>query len=152
MKSHIQLMLGDPQTGEQQYQRSSPIAVKVLSPLWTLFCQASQPRDLAKWLGIPKKSDFEGEQDLTAGLAQDWGKQRPYSCRAQTKPCVQQDPGERSSDHIGDWIRPTSWVWKVFCWDMGWQWLIAGTGTFEAAILGGAPWQEPSWRSPFALP
>ena len=41
---------------------------------------------------------------------------------------------------------------ESFCWDMGWQWLIARKGTFEAAVLGGAPWQEPSWRSPFALP
>ena len=83
---------------------------EVLPLLWRFWapCQASQSRDLSKGLGIPKKSDFEGEQDLTAGLAQDWGKQRLYSCRTQTKCCVQQDSGERSNDHTGDWIRPTS--------------------------------------------
>ena len=97
MKSHIQLMLGDPLTGEQQYQRSSPIAVKVLSPMSSFTTQGS-----IQVARNPKKSDFEGEQDLTAGLAQDWGKQRVYSCRAQTKSCVQQDSGDRSNDHTGD--------------------------------------------------
>ena len=54
MKSHIQLMLGDPQTGQQQYQRSSPIAVKVLSPMPSFTTQGSiqvtrNPQEIWLW-------------------------------------------------------------------------------------------------------
>ena len=38
--------------------------------------QNSQPGNPAKGLGIPKESDFEGQQDLITGLPQDWVKQR----------------------------------------------------------------------------
>ena len=44
--------------------------------------QASQPGGPAMGGGISRESDFEGEQDLTAGLQQDWGKQRLHSWRA----------------------------------------------------------------------
>ena len=76
---------------------------------WRLWapCQASQPRGPAKRGGIHRESDFEGEQDLIAGLQQDWGKKRLHSWRAHTKVCAHQDPGGRSSDPIGDWTRPT---------------------------------------------
>ena len=50
-------------------------------------------------LGIPKESDFEGQQDLTAGLPQNWGKQRLLAWRAQTK--LYQDthiPGPRGKE------------------------------------------------------
>ena len=33
-----------------------------------------QPWDPAKGLGIPRESDFEGEQVLSTELPQDWGK------------------------------------------------------------------------------
>ena len=50
-------------------------AEKVLSLLWRFqaSCQASQPGDLTKGLGIPRESDFEDQQDLITGLPQDWG-------------------------------------------------------------------------------
>ena len=48
-------------------------------------CQDSQPGGLVMELGIPKESDFESQQDLTAGLPQNWGKQRLLAWRAQTK-------------------------------------------------------------------
>ena len=44
---------------------------KVLGPK-----QTSQPGDLAKGLGIPRESDFEGQRDLIPQLPKDWGKQR----------------------------------------------------------------------------
>ena len=81
---------------KKKYQRSSLSVVKVLSPR-----QASQPGDLTNGWGIPRESDLEGQQDLIIGLPQDWEKQRSYCWRAQTKSCVHQDPGERSSDPTG---------------------------------------------------
>ena len=48
-------------------------------------CQASQPGSPATGGGIPRESDFEGYQDLIAGLRQDCGKQRLHSWRAHTK-------------------------------------------------------------------
>jgi hypothetical protein len=53
--------VGDPQAGEQ-YQRSSLTVVKVLSPM------SGFPRKS----GIPRKSFRECQQDLIAGLPQDW--------------------------------------------------------------------------------
>ena len=67
---------------------------KEVLPLFWKFstpCQASQPGDPTKGLGIPKESDFEGQQDLITRLPQDWGKQRLQSWRAQTKLCLHQD-------------------------------------------------------------
>jgi len=55
------------------------------------------PRDSIKGLGILRESDTEGQQNLIMGLPQDWGKQRFHSWKTQTKSCVHQDPGERSS-------------------------------------------------------
>ena len=47
----------------------------VLPLLWRFWvpCQASQPGDLPKGLGIPRESDFEGQWDLITWLPQDWG-------------------------------------------------------------------------------
>ena len=39
--------------------------------------QASQPGDPTKGLGIPRKSDLEGQWDLITRLPQDWEKQTP---------------------------------------------------------------------------
>ena len=60
---------------------------EVLPLLWWFWasCQASQPGDLTKGLGIPRESDLEGQQDLIIGLPQGWEKQRFYCWRAQTK-------------------------------------------------------------------
>ena len=57
----------------------------VLPLLWRFLasCQASQPGDLAKRLGIHRESDFEGQWDLIIGLSQDWGRQRLHFWRAQ---------------------------------------------------------------------
>ena len=49
---------------------------EVLPLLWRFWPlhQAFQPGNPAKGLGIPRESDFEGQQNLTTGLPQDWGK------------------------------------------------------------------------------
>ena len=48
---------------------------------------------------IIDKFDFEGQWDLITELSQDWGNRL---LEGSTKPCVNQDPGERSSDPTGD--------------------------------------------------
>ena len=52
-----------------------------------------------KGMGIPWECDLEGHQDLITEFPQDW--ENRDSWRAQTKPCVHQDPGERSIDPTG---------------------------------------------------
>ena len=83
---------------------------EVLPLLWRFWAphQASQPEHPEKGLGIPRKSDPEGQQDLISGLPQAWEKHRLYSSRAQTKACVHQDPAERSSAPTWHWTRPIS--------------------------------------------
>ena len=129
--------------------------IKEVLPLlwrfWALY-QASQPGDLAKGLGLPREPDFGVQWNLLAGLSQDKGKQGLHSWRAQTKSCVCQDPGERSSGPTGDWASPTCWCWRVSCGGEGWQWLAMGTGLLGAVVLVGAPWCKSSWRSPLTLP
>ena len=68
------------------------------------YCKSSRPpSDFPIWqsrkrLGIPRKSDFEGQWDLIAELPQDWGKQRLLKDTNKTL-CI---PGERSSDPTRD--------------------------------------------------
>ena len=126
---------------------------EVLAHLWRFWAlhQTSHPGDPAKELAIPRESELEVQRDWIAGFPQDWGKQRLHSCRAQAKPCVHQEPGERSSDPTGDWAKPTCECWRVSWGGEGRQWLATGTGTPAAAVLGGDPWCESSWRSPLAL-
>ena len=58
--------MGDPQTGEQYYQRNSHTAVNVLNPM------AGFPVwDTAKGPGIPRESGLQGWQDLIIGLPED---------------------------------------------------------------------------------
>ena len=58
--------------------------------------ETSQSGDLVKGLSIARDFDFDGQQDLITELPVYWGS--TDSWRTQTKPCVHQDPGERSSD------------------------------------------------------
>ena len=96
---------------------------EVLSLFWKFWdpCQASQPRDLAKDLRIPRECDFAGQQDLIIRLPQDWGKQ---SWRAQINYCVHQDPRERGRDPAGGWFRPACWQLALegLLWSVGQQW------------------------------
>ena len=65
IKSHT-CWVGDPQTGDPQYQRSSPTA-KDLGPTSDF-----PTREFGKGMGIPRESDFEGKWDLITQLPQDW--------------------------------------------------------------------------------
>ena len=76
----------DPQTGEHYTKE----ALALQGPQ-----QIPQPGDQTKGLGTPRESDFEGQWDLITELPRSG---ETDAWRAQTKVCVHQDPGERSSD------------------------------------------------------
>ena len=91
----------------------------------------SQPGDLAKGLRIPR--------DLTLEVSGIWPQNlhRPRetdSWRAQIKPCVYQDPGERSDDPIRDWPRLACECPGVSSGGVGWPWPAAGSGTLSVAV------------------
>ena len=67
--------------------------------------QASQPESLASGGRAPRALGFEGQQGLSAGGPQGWGKQRLYSWRVHKRFHVHWDPAQ-SSDSIGAWARP----------------------------------------------
>ena len=87
---------------------------EVLTLLWMFWtpCQAFQPGDVTKGLGIPRESGFGGQWGLIIGLPEDWEKQRLQSWRTHTKFCAHQDPEERSIDPIGDWNKTTCQCWR----------------------------------------
>ena len=57
------------------------------------------------------------------------------SWRAQIKPCVHQDPGERSSDPTRDWPRCAYECRGVSSRGVGQRWLAAGSGALSVAML-----------------
>ena len=90
--------IGSPQLGNTNTKEVLPLLWRFWVP-----CQASQPGNPAKGLGIPRESDFKDQWDLITGLSRDWEKQ---TRKAPTKSCMHQDPGERSSDPTGDGTSP----------------------------------------------
>ena len=66
----IELLIRQPQTAEQLYQRHSHAVKKVIGPtlLWV------QPEVLAKGLRTPREFDFGGQWDLIRELTSDWWK------------------------------------------------------------------------------
>ena len=89
IKSHS-CWIGDPQTGEPEYQQSFCTVLKVLGPTPGFPAWGS-----GKGTMITRKSNYAGQWDLIAET-QNWGKQKLQCWRAQTKPCVHQDSGERN--------------------------------------------------------
>ena len=92
------------QTGEQLYQRSSPTVAKSLdhtpdSQTWGARKGTGSPHGILKVSGIWLQNFHRA------------GGNRDY-WRAQTKPCMHQDPGERSSDPRGDWPQTSLWVFE----------------------------------------
>ena len=79
-------LVGNPQTGEKLYQRSSHTVEKVLG-----FTKDFPTWDPAKRLRIRRESDFEGQQDLITELVQNWENRL---LEGTTKPCAYQDPGK----------------------------------------------------------
>ena len=57
--------------------------------------------------------------------------------RAQTEPCVHQDPGERSSDPTRDWPRLARECPGVSRGGVGWWWPAAGLGALSVVVH---PW------------
>jgi len=85
---------------------------------------------------------------LDCGTSTELGEIETSLLESTKKPCSHQDPGERSSNP-GHWA---SECWRVPYGGVGLQWLATWTMALGAAtVLGGAPWSEPSWRSPLAL-
>jgi len=62
---------------------------------------------MTKGLGNPRESDFGAQRDLITILPQDLGKQEAPALEGTNKPCVYQDPEERSSDSTGDLTKTT---------------------------------------------
>ena len=56
------------------------------------------------------------------------------SYRAQTEPCVHQDPGERSNDPTRDWPRLAWQCPGVSSRGVGWWWPAAGLGALSVAV------------------
>ena len=67
------------------------------------------------------------------------------SWRAQTKPCAQQDPGERSNDLTRDWSRLACECPLVSSRGVGQQWPAAGSGALITAECAWDFWR----RSPY---
>ena len=57
--------------------------------------------------GDARESGFESQEGLTAGLPQDWEKQKLHSWMAHRRSHAHQNPGEKSSDLIKAWARYT---------------------------------------------
>ena len=74
---------------------------EVLPPEWMFWAPhwASQPEGAATGGGVLRESSFEGQQDLTAGLPQDWGKQNLYSWRAHKVSCIPGPRGKKQWPH-----------------------------------------------------
>ena len=79
---------------------------------------------------------------------------RQRCCRAQTKACVLQDPGERSSNPTRDWATLAYECFELSGEGLGWRWLALWPGALTAAALGDAVcWQKVFWRRlPLPLP
>ena len=119
-----------PTNTEQLYQRNSHTVKKVLLPTTDFPTYGS-----GKETENPREFDFGGQWDLIIEFTQDW---ETDSCGAQTKPCVHQDPGERSSDPTRDWHRLACECTWVSGTGVGWRWAAAGSGTLSAAVLAQA--------------
>ena len=107
-------------------------------------------------LGIQQR-DWESPGNLTLKVNGIWlqnfhrtGGSRDF-WKAQTKPCVHQDPGERSSDSPGNGARPACGCLKFSCRGLDRQCPAVGTRAPAAAVLGAACWHKSFRGSPVAL-
>ena len=81
-----------------------------------------------------REFDFEGQWNLITELPQDWGNRDPR--RAQTKPCADQDPRERSSGPTGDSARLDCKCLGVSGGGVSQQWPALGSEALTTAVLG----------------
>ena len=127
---------------------------EVLPLEWRLWatCQASQPGGSATGGGIPREPDFEGQQDVIAGLPQDWGKQETPLLEGTHK--VLCAPGPRGKEQWPHRRLNQTYllVLEGLLQSWGWLWLTMGTRTLAAPLLVSTHWCEPSRRPPLAPP
>ena len=127
---------------------------KKLSHCWERFWAphwASQPGDLAKGLGIPRKSGCEGQKDLLQDFHKTRGnrdstlrghKQNLSCTRTQEKGAV--TPQETEPDLPASVGGSPVKIWVSSGSPQGWE--------MAAAVLGSASWREASWRLPLTPP
>ena len=124
---------------------------KVLPLLWKFWapCQAFPPGDLAKGLGIPRESDFEGQWDLITGHPQQWGKQTPLLEVTNKILHIPEPRGKEQWSH-----RRLNQTYLLVLESLLWRQesAVVGLGPLAAAVLGGTPGHKPSWRLPWTLP
>ena len=80
--------------------------------------ETSQFGDPAKGLGIPRESDYEGQQDLITEFSQDWGnkrllggyKQNPVRTRTQVKGAATPQEAEPDLPVFGSLWQRCGWV------------------------------------------
>ena len=116
-------------------------------------CESSSAHNKFSNLGIQKRG-WEPPRNLTLRASGFWLQNfhrtgEIHSWRAQTKPCVHQDPGKMSSGPTRDWVRLACEYSGVSGWGVGQQWPVAGPGTLTVAVM---VLVEPCWLKPLTLP
>ena len=96
----------------------------------------------------PRVSGFEGQQGLTAGTPQDWGKEKLHPWRVHTRSHAQWDPGKKQWLHR-TLVQTYLLVLMVSWWGTVQLWLTVRTKTLVADILGSTHWHELSQRPSF---
>ena len=124
---------------------------KEVFPLFWKFrtpCQASQPRDLTKGLGIPRESVLEGQKNLITGLPQHWGKQRLQSWRhSQNLLCTKTQREGAVTPQTTEPKLPASVGGSPVVARAG-RGSPTGMGVRAASSQEGPPWHKLSWGSP----
>ena len=127
----------------------------ILSLLWRFWtsCQASQPGDPTKGLGIPRESGLEGQGDLIIGLLQDWGKQTSLSGGTNKVSSAPRPKGKEQWPHRRldqNYLQ----VLKSLLWrhgSAGAHHRMWGTGNSSLGRAPSPPWCMP-WRLSLTLP
>ena len=131
------------------YKLESDNTKEVIPLLWSFRtpCQASQPGDLTKGLGIPREPDFEGQQDFIKDFHRTGGSRD--SCLGQYKQnlCTPRLRGKEQ------WFQETEPKYLLVLAGLLWRSGLAGAyhrdGGLAAAVWEGPLWCKPSWRSPW---
>ena len=120
---------GTPQRLSQNCVCMSPVKVQVSSGL---------PQGNRHWvhqIWVCHKSSWRRLPLTPPETCQNWHRTgETDSWRAQTEPCVLQDPGERSSDDKSDWLRLACECPGVSGGGMDRWWPAAGLGALSAAV------------------
>ena len=91
-----------------------------------LWIQQSWVWHKPSWKRLPLTPPLSCQNLYRTGKTDSW--------RTQTKPCVHQDPGERSSHHTRDWSRLACQCPGVSGGGVDQQWSAAGSGSLSVAV------------------